>query len=381
MAELPVELFHAILDQLKNDLHTLFKLRLVSKPINELLTPWLFDMIMVWGASVKGAELFRYCGDSVRRAVRMMYIAVGEGPVPGNPNQEPAALVAASRLSGLTSLEDLRLDFAGDWGKKQLDTCMYLKVFETLANSHPPPSLTSLGLINVRAAPDSLYSREDFLTIFRPLKKLEIAANSGDYEDQLDEETFPDPGRVEFWDKSLPNVIRSATALTSLTLRTDHWVGGFPALSFKDVFLPQLTEFVLQRFMFEPAIPDYDIVQFVIRHKDTLTRLDFQHCTIGSSHGGDGGQHDLVWQRPWHAVFTAFAVELGKLTEFAYVAFSEDSSDEEEEENDSEEEGARFLYSVLLVEGGYKIVENEDAAERDRVTLEDLQRLVRARKS
>ncbi|KAJ7641782.1 hypothetical protein FB45DRAFT_361810 [Roridomyces roridus] len=257
---------------------------------------------------------------------------------------------------------------------------MYLKLLEALA-INPSPSLTSLELVNIMAIPDSLYSREDLFAIFRPLKKLEIAAIRGDCRDaSLEGEsdgtfevegTYTDPQLVaEFWDTIVPSVVRRATALTSLTLRTNQWIGGHPAMSFKDIFLPQLSELVLQKFHLEPVDPDYDIVQFVIRHKATLTRLDLRHCAIGCWYNDQG------W-RSWHAVFTTFAMELGKLTEFVFLAFTDD-----EEEDEFGEQGARFLYSHSLGSADYEIAElDEDVVEGDRPAFEHLQRLVLARKS
>ncbi|KAJ7255884.1 hypothetical protein B0H12DRAFT_1113284 [Mycena haematopus] len=106
-------------------------------------------------------------------------------------------------------------------------------------------------------------------------------------------------------------ILRSATGLSTLTLRTDYEVGLWPKMSFKDVSLPQLSSLALHNFALQPDDPDADAAAFIVRHKRLLTRLELHGCSI------DGGE-DGIFTRPWHAVFELFEKELDSLREFVF---------------------------------------------------------------
>jgi hypothetical protein len=95
-------------------------------------------------------------------------------------------------------------------------------------------------------------------------------------------------------------IVRSATALTKLAIRSDHPVGACPALSFRDAFLPHLASLTLYDFMLEPIIADSDVVAFILRHKGTLACLALHGCSI------DGGE-DGVFPRPWRTPSSCFS--------------------------------------------------------------------------
>jgi hypothetical protein len=161
-----------------------------------------------------------------------------------------------------------------------------------------------LALNNVIAIPDNIYAQEHFHRLFRSVQELDISVLS-------DWHGYHDPLLGEFWDESVPHMVRSATAVTELTIRSDQAVGAAPAMSFEDMFLPRLSSLVLHQFAFQDD-PGTDVVEFILRHKATLARLELHGCSIeGCTHG--------YFPRPWHAVFALFEAELDVLRDFVFT--------------------------------------------------------------
>ncbi|KAJ7315364.1 hypothetical protein DFH08DRAFT_1040043 [Mycena albidolilacea] len=178
--------------------------------------------------------------------------------------------------------------------------------------------------------------------------------------DVEDEDAYCQDPLVSFWN----DIVRSATALTRLTIRSDHPVGAYPALSFRDTFLPLLASLTLYGFVLEPIVADSDVVAFILRHKGTLARLALHGCSI------DGGE-DGVFLRPWHALFEA---EIDSLRNFLFV--NDDAARESEFERD-----ARFVYTRLDPGWGYMPWNEELATEGlDLPALESLQAVVKSRR-
>ncbi|KAJ7641790.1 hypothetical protein FB45DRAFT_1000315 [Roridomyces roridus] len=372
MSKLPPELFNFVLNELRSggdDAKTLFDLRLVSKPIKQITTPLAFKGVAV-RASVKSAEAVSVLQDSedesLRDAVKEVVFRGDERVVlrEGNAAEETAALVKVfSGLAKFPRLESLQLDLHDQYEEDRAESGptsylrLQLALFESLTTNHPP-SLTSLALNNVIAKPDSIYTRDDFKVIFQPLQRLELSILS---EDPDCEGSYAEQPLVDFWAKSIPSIIRNATSLTSLTLRsTAQWVG---AMSFKDIFLPELSELVLHKFILEPMMAEYDTVEFILRHKNTLTRLELSSCSIG------GGEEGTPMPRLWHAVFKSFEKELVNLKEFVLL-----------DEEGGEDFDERLMYTVLLAGDGYAIAEDEiGGGEEDLAALESLREVMNSR--
>jgi hypothetical protein len=77
------------------------------------------------------------------------------------------------------------------------------------------------------------------------------------------------------------------------------------------MFLPRLSSLVLHQFAFQDD-PGTDVVEFILRHKATLARLELHDCSI------EGGTHGY-FPRPWHAVFALFEAELDVLRDFVFT--------------------------------------------------------------
>ncbi|KAF8146945.1 hypothetical protein K438DRAFT_1868322 [Mycena galopus ATCC 62051] len=164
-------------------------------------------------------------------------------------------------------------------------------------------------------------------------------------------------------------MVRSATAITSLTIISDQGVGSRPAMALDDIFLPHLSSLVLHQFVFHPYVVD-----FVLRHKATLARLELHECSLDGgerSLDGDGlpdllapnGGFDGVFPQPWHAVFASFEAELSALRHFAFLP-------------------TEFRYSWEDPEFGYEHWDEaaEAVGKGDRPALESLMAVVESRR-
>lgn len=283
-------------------------------------------------------------------------------------------MFSESALTKFPNLQSLRLDFHDQWQEDATHEIpenpthfllLQNELFATLA-ANPPPPLMSLILNNVLAVPDNIYAQEDFHRIFRPLQTLEISVLSAvDYEGSY----FQDP-LIEFWLDNVVHMIRSATAVTALTIRSDQDVGACPSLSFKDMSFPRLTSLALHQFVFEPGIPEVDVVAFILRHKTTLERLELHDCSIDGGEEGD-------FPRLWHAVFALFEAELSSLREFVFGP----AGNEQNRDEDIFERDPRFEYTRLDPGWGYMPWEEEIATEDlDLPALEALMAVVESRR-
>ncbi|KAJ6523299.1 hypothetical protein B0H19DRAFT_1201765 [Mycena capillaripes] len=331
MAELPKELLHAITKDVEHD-PSIFSLRLVSKTLNAIASP-LALRVVVMNDSVKSAEAVSFlqgCDESTTSLVREVVFR-------GDPNSEvqndwrekssgdseaarEALKTTFSGLAKFRNLEVLRLNFHNCYQEDiTYDTpeepthflLLQNELFATLA-ANPPLPLVSLILNNVLAVPDAIYAENDFHQIFLPLQELEISVLSDvDYEGSYFQEPL-----VDFWKDSVAHMVRSATAVTALTICSDQPVGAYPALSFKDMSFPRLASLSLHQFVFS----DSDVVEFILRHKATLTRLELHDCSIDGGENGD-------FSHLWYAVLTRFEVELHALRAFVFENGTEREED------------------------------------------------------
>ncbi|KAF8190395.1 hypothetical protein K438DRAFT_1971256 [Mycena galopus ATCC 62051] len=114
--------------------------------------------------------------------------------------------------------------------------------------------------------------------------------------------------------------------------------------------LPTLTTLSLEYFISDHGRADYDIVEFILRHKATLTRFKFVDCYVY-------GVARSVYLRPWHAVLQRFQQELSGLRSFKLLA--------------SKSSRERFGYSLPRpLDGRADWQANHDAAHLDIPALE-----------
>ncbi|KAF7328709.1 hypothetical protein MVEN_02499400 [Mycena venus] len=316
MSNLPVELLLAIAHWVKDlDSSLLFNLRLVSKTLNAVAAPLVLRAVTV-GDDVQSADGFACLqagGAATTNAVQEVVFqgnpaqghVWGEEDISGEAGRA-ALCIAFSGLAKFRNLRILRFEFHNYFHRLRdsptlNDTSHFLdlqlELFAVLA-AHPPPPLVSLTLINITAAPHSLYISEAFQNIFRPLRTLHISVIC----DNQRAGAYQQAPLCDFWEVSVPSVLKSATCLTSLNIRSDFPVGVRPAVPMT-IHFPALTVLSLRNFILDPAHADYDILEFIVRHKSTLTRLELDECAV---YGGE----PRTYPRPWHAVLHRLRDEL-----------------------------------------------------------------------
>ncbi|KAJ7869227.1 hypothetical protein B0H14DRAFT_2728350, partial [Mycena olivaceomarginata] len=227
------------------DTAVLFNLRLVSKTFNAIAAPMVLHVLLVTDAaqSVDGLACIQAgVTDTLNSVQEIVFEAAGDGY-----GQEDTLDTA---FSGLAKFRNLRLFSVG----------ATQRFFAVLA-AHPPPPLLSLTLYMI-PIPDNIYATEAFQNIFRSLATLCISVSSGNQ-----------PQLSDFWESSIPSILKSATNLTSLTIRSNYPVGVLPAFP------------------------------FIVRHKATLTHLELTDCWVLRGELG-------VYARPWHSLFQLFQQEL-----------------------------------------------------------------------
>ncbi|KAJ6517133.1 hypothetical protein DFH09DRAFT_1373711 [Mycena vulgaris] len=402
--ELPLELLHLIADDIE-DVWDLTTLRLVSKTLRSVSTPRAFRVLTV-NESVWSAEAISFlqtCDASITSAVREV---IFEGnysrddsedrksyaPVELAEKIRRAALAAAfSGLSRFPYLQHLQFDFHDGYDirvpdrEDEEDACHLLKLqfgLFTAISDHLPPSVVSLTLNDVVPVPHDMYAQDKFQRIFRSLETLCISVRDGEILSTEDCEDIETPRVFEdmagcFWARSIPHIIDSATALTSLTLHGGQWLelGVYPAVSFKETtFLPHLTSLSLSLFMFPPW--PGGALDFILRHKSTLSRLELDDCSILDN--GDGTL--ASFSQPWSAVLECLRDQLHVLRYFELTTSQEPSISVLVDVHQRDPR-LRYHYMSHYGDGLVEVPTNQhiDGEERDLRALEDLVATVEAR--
>ncbi|KAF8146977.1 hypothetical protein K438DRAFT_1868391 [Mycena galopus ATCC 62051] len=319
MSYVPAELLLAIVDCIEGTA-VLFNLRLVSKIFNVIAAPLVFRVVSVKDnvRSAEGLACLQAGGTPTINAVQEIVFEGDpderahwrDADITGQAGRD-AVFAAFSGLAKFPNLHTLRFKFYPRF--RELETSVFpenpshflllqLGLFAVLA-AHPMPSLTSLELKNLIPVPHNIYATEAFQNLFRPLTTLRISVLS-DHSNQ--DARNADSSLCDFWEASIPSILEISTRLTSLTMRSDYPVGIRPASPLAFIHLPMLTTLSLDNFVLDPARADYDIVEFIVRHKATLTQLELFECSVYSVEKG-------VYPRPWHAVFQRFRQELPSL--------------------------------------------------------------------
>ncbi|KAJ7762282.1 hypothetical protein DFH07DRAFT_771075 [Mycena maculata] len=340
MYRVPSEIMHTILqDVLVAETSDLITLRFVSKTLNAIATPRAFHTIIMHESlwSSEAVCFLQTCDESVTSAVRRV---VFEGAVEEEEGEEEeeeclpelqqqqvarrnALKTAFSGLHKFPHLERLRVHFDPSYeiyADQSSDPSYLLQLqFDILAalSAHPLPSLFSLSLNNMVAVPNKIYALENFHMVFRLLDYLRISIrsdvlcataqeNGDDIEDRV----------MDFWDRSIPYIIRNAPAISSLTLCDDgnqsEYVFDPVRSPLKAIILPRLTSLSLYDFSFESdALPKTDLVGFILSQKATLTHLVLDGCfilldTFNSNY----------FPRFWHTVLRTFMHDLCVLQHF-----------------------------------------------------------------
>ncbi|KAF8146967.1 hypothetical protein K438DRAFT_1868362 [Mycena galopus ATCC 62051] len=319
MPGIPMELLLAIADWIE-DTAVLVNLRLVSQTFNAVAASLIFRVLSVRD-NVRSAERLSclQAGNAATRNAVQEIVFQGD-PVRGSRWRDKhitgqagrdAVFAAFSALAKFRNLRILRFEFHAQF--RELETTSFpdnpshflllqIGLFEVLA-TRPPPPLTSLTLHHLIPMPHDIYTTEAFQNLFRSLTTLDISVLSED--GLIDSEKSP---LCDFWEASAPSMLKNSSNVTSLTLRSRKAVGVWPALALASIHLPVLTALSLYNFVFDPARVAYDVVEFIVRHKATLTQLELLNCHVYVRRG--------VCPRPWHTVLHRFQQELLGLWSF-----------------------------------------------------------------
>ncbi|KAF8146975.1 hypothetical protein K438DRAFT_1868386 [Mycena galopus ATCC 62051] len=322
MSHIPVELLLAIVDSVE-DTAVLFNVRLASKTFNAVATPPIFRVLSVRDSvrSAEGLACLQSGGTATRNAVQEI-VFQGDPDngahwkkehITGQAGRD-AIFVAFSGLAKFRNLRILRFEFHAQF--RELETTSFpdnpshflllqIGLFEVLA-TRPPPPLTSLTLHHLIPMPHNIYAMEAFQNLFRPLKTLDVSVLS-----EYGSHVYEKSPLCDFWKASVPSLLKNATNITSLTLRSGYPVGVRPALALASIHLPVLTALSLHNFVLDSARAEYDVVEFILCHKAALRHLDLSACYV---YGGEGEVG--VYPRAWHDVLQRFKEELSGLRSF-----------------------------------------------------------------
>ncbi|KAJ6495395.1 hypothetical protein C8R45DRAFT_170070 [Mycena sanguinolenta] len=302
--QLPLELLQLIAKDVEHD-PTLFALRLLSKPLNFAVTSLAFRVVVVNDTlrSARAVSFLQECDEFITSPVHKLVFrgdpeSLRHGSVWRVAREDERARetlkIVFSRLTKFSRLKSLRLDFHERSFEDAFEVpfemppapshylLLQYAIFRAFAANPSIPSLISLTLNNLLAIPDDICFDADFRRFFSPLQSLDIsvlskpAKRSGYFDELLG----------EFWERTIPTIVRSAPDLSTLALRSDQLVGKRPAIPFEGLSLPRLASLTLYNFALEPSDPDADVVAFIVRHNRTLIRLALHGCYIDGNLNG-----------------------------------------------------------------------------------------------
>ncbi|KAF8146971.1 hypothetical protein K438DRAFT_1868373 [Mycena galopus ATCC 62051] len=314
MSDIPVELILAIVNLVKDNT-VLFNLRLASKTFNAVAAPLIFRVLSVRDSVQSAGRLacFQIGSTATRSAVQE--IVFDGDPIGGDSwsdehiTSQPGRDALFTAFSGLTkfpNLRTLRFEFHREFREPEGTASfpdnpshfllLQLGLFEVLV-VHPPLPLVSLTLHHLIPIPHNIYAKEAFQNL-RPLTTLDVSVlyqggPNGHQKQPL----------CDFWEACVPSILKNAPNLTSLTIGSKYPIGVSPALPFADIHFPFLTALSLFNFTLDSARAGYDVVEFIVRHKATLTHLELTNCYV---YGGEM----RVYPRAWHHILQRFEQEL-----------------------------------------------------------------------
>lgn len=334
---LPFELFDEIIDYVAMSAQEMFTLRCVNKTLCSLVTPAAFREIVVH-TTEKSSQGFLELLVSADIAKHVRVVRIIEDPVPYSVeterDEDERFKRVGNRLRGacfmlhlIPALESLVIEFFTD-GDAWMQPFSYAddltryhrlqwEVLDGLArNPSPLPALRSLQIDNWFAYPNELYYAAPFERMLASLRDLRFTVQDTDYKSDLDH--FP---AEDFWGDFIgPRVLEPAVNLESLAMSCDLDYGSLFRLNLGWVTYPCLTSLSLSNFVWDDArvnpravVPEAE--DFIVRHGQTLKKLELHHCTICVP--GD----KLTPVRSWAAVWNRFAEELIELVDLV-VAYN-----------------------------------------------------------
>ncbi|KAI0313434.1 hypothetical protein OF83DRAFT_535110 [Amylostereum chailletii] len=378
-ARLPNELLIKIIKDVALSQTDLLRLRSADRKLRYLATPHAFRVLDV-GYTPKSAKGLENLLDSQAVAQYVEEILCEDTDEDTRkfkyePDSDDEVIFTAysnalSALHRFPNLHSLSFDFfvvhldEDEWemGPASAYQQFQRTVLEALSRSpRPHPSFKSLTIEGILPHIHAVYADPAFTAFIGSLHHLRwfvlVDGDDGIYEHAL---VFQD-----YWNTVSTRVLRPAVLLRSLSLGAGDIVGGMPSVDLGPVHCPHLESISLTNVQFDPDDRVHGTEDFIMRHKDTLTKLELNRCAIEDV---EDGFSVPIWADVWDR----FARELGKLRELK-VRFDEPELDH------SERDDPQMRYIVYDVYQYVPLDRDLDGEERDRPALEALEELVRTR--
>ncbi|KAA1473994.1 hypothetical protein DENSPDRAFT_840541 [Dentipellis sp. KUC8613] len=337
----PVEILWSISHNVVSP-HDLRSLRATNKTFRAIATPSAFRRLLVRDR-VKSAEGFKHILEDeaitpyVQEVVFHDASAKYDGSMTdwdddtGNDDVEKTIetlQTAFSLLSRLQKLTILRLVFHPIW-VEQHDEDIYdisdelrteLAVLTGVAAASPSLTLHSLTFLNLTSFPNEVFEQSTFQSLLSSLQHFHVANKTVGFAHEGFNSLDP---YVDFWERTIPRLFllpasAPTAALTSLALHSDEDIGLIPEFSFAGLHYPRLTSLSLRRIFFHETT---GTEEFILRHKDTLTRLELKECRIAVEEFAEAPSEY------WSAVYRHLADGLEHLIDLVVVERADESLD------------------------------------------------------
>ncbi|KAG1744941.1 uncharacterized protein EDB91DRAFT_1246471 [Suillus paluster] len=313
MRDLPVEIINVVVENVSSTTD-LLQLRCLNWTYRDLVTPIVFSKIHVQNSTKSAQNCQQIIGaPHLATYVReLVYDSRDDGYVEDTlevAELEEALTEAFCAISALPRLERLVANFwpsfVSQSGKEVRESPFWftnrqLTVTHAIYHGMKTSRLSSLSLNNVVMMPASCYDFVSSLTN-SPLSSLslsvvpnaEISAWSGSKDINGSLGALLPPSNV---------------TLKSLVLRSPQ--GPYHSLTtqLSSCHYPALESLVLENIVFDQTPSADSVEEFVLRHKNSLRRLELQSC---ASHVGA----PLFDARPWSSIWQRWAAELTGLRE------------------------------------------------------------------
>ncbi|TFY71213.1 hypothetical protein EVG20_g1794 [Dentipellis fragilis] len=320
-AALPVEMLKAIVDDVPAE--DLLPVRAAAKTLNTLATPHAFRVLRAKTTLESVQKLAEALGtpDVAKHVKEIVIRDVGakagvdlfapgkdtadepeeetqEEPEEDQEELREALTSAIALFHTLPSLETVNVTFPPKFEEQDEADSRQLQstILESLA-AHPL-KLKSLSLANLATGPSELYAKPEFEALLKPLTELRISTIS----DQGQMGWYDEEPCIDFWQMVQTRLLTLPENLTSLALHSDIEIGWAPEFRFVELNYPKLASLSLKNVVFNEEI---GIEDFIVRHKDTLTRLDLQRCPVVLPDEGE--------ERHWSEIYQRLGTELTNL--------------------------------------------------------------------
>lgn len=320
MRDLPIELINAIVQDISATVD-LLHLRSLNRSYRKLVTPRAFSKLHIKN-SIQSAQNFRQIIATASLAIHVREVVYDSRDnecfrlLPDNVDSADAVSeleeVLTNAFCGITALPRIESVILNFWpsflcresGREVCENPFWfinrqLTLLHAIHHGMKTSRMTTLSLNNV-ILPTTSYDFVSSLTD-SPLSHISVSVVSN--------------AEVSTWSAS-NNINGSLGALLppsnptlkSIVLRSPQGAYHSLATRLSSFYYPSLESLVLENIIFDHT-PSFDgVEEFVLRHRDTLQRLELQSCACYVSDSGTN-------VRQWSTIWQRWAAELTSLTE------------------------------------------------------------------